>query len=755
MTTEQHTRTTVSSKEESLSNTSEMISRLLRTKSEWQKQGKPPLDLDKSTLRCATLNVRSFLGQTSSSVHIDSSDIIGEVMTCAQIGILAVQEAGLSRGRLSNTQRHLRGHGIQIIDGRQHPQYDTIFLLVNDWWYARHTNIWRHPSGRALIVDFAIKKGVVLRVGAIYGYSGAEAHIEKGQLMRILLREFRIKLACNLKPQDGLIILGDFNLAWADSNSVTCSTILQEWVQALDLVHTWDAWHTNQCIERQDIYTHVQPTVNQGSAYSWIDHIWCAEIARMSVTAVGVSKHSFLESDHCLLYSDIRLDLITDQTTFQQRRFETRQQWTRQPFPRIEGWTDSTWAKWEQYLLGEADHFTKICDDIDSIVVDDLILASYEGGESVRTAYDKLWKAMTERLLKVASYVNTTQRQTGHKPFMPTHRVWLQQCQAKRLIEDYKRVHISDSHILSEKQAKWLERRAEYLGVELPDAGPSPVTWPQIIGVITAHWKATKKQLYKQRTQETTQQIDRVIKRRTQAYLSGRTGDLFRSVHRLMADPNQARQGAVWVTSEEGEAVVLSTTEDIKHHSKQVFQKQTRFSSSTWGPENFQQEQNLISNLLHAQKTILTQQTIREKLPAGLQSEFKRQLPAERFAHVLPEWTVAEFQQCVHRMKPKSAAGPTGAQYIHLSHLPFCVQKVFVSWFNHIQRSGIWPTAWKHAMIYPIPKGGTIGNLEDMRPISLVETVVKIFTRRLLGHLEAVLTSTTCIHPMQHGFLRG
>ena len=452
MSTEQHTHTAVSSSEEALFTTKEMISRLIRTKSEWQRQGKPPVVLDQATLRCATLNMRAFLGQASSSVHLDSADIIGEAMTSAQIGILAVQEAGLSRGRLPNTQKRLRGHGIQIIHGRQHPQYDTSFLLVTDWWYARHTNIWRHPTGRALIVEFAIKKGVSLRVGAIYGYSGAEIHAEKGQLMSTLLSEFRIQLALNLKPQDGLIILGDFNISWAYDNPSTRSDMLQKWVQALNLVHTWDAWHTNQSTDRQAIYTHVQPTANQGSSYSWIDHIWCSEIACLSVIAVGVTKHCFLESDHCHLYSDVRLDLLADQTTFQQHRHEIRLQRNQTPFPRIEGWTDSTWAKWEEYLFGEETHFNKICNDIERIVVDDRLLLSYEGGENVRKAYDDLWVVMTERLSKVSSYVNTKRKLADHKPSKPSHRVWLQQCQTKRLIEDYKRMCSRDSHVLTDNQ---------------------------------------------------------------------------------------------------------------------------------------------------------------------------------------------------------------------------------------------------------------------------------------------------------------
>ena len=144
---------------------------------------------------------------------------------------------------------------------------------------------------------------------------------------------------------------------------------------------------------------------------------------------------------------------------------------------------------------------------------------------------------------------------------------------------------------------------------------------------IIKEWKEVKKELHKQRTQESTQQIENAIKRRTRAFLSGRTGDLFRSIQRRLADPNHARQGAIWVTSDDGEAVLLTNSEDIKHHSRQVFQKQTRFSPSSWGPEDPQQELHLISDLLHAEKTVLTQRRIREKLPPGLQSEYERTLP--------------------------------------------------------------------------------------------------------------------------------
>jgi len=224
--------------------------------------------------------------------------------------------------------------------------------------------------------------------------------------------------------------------------------------------------------------------------------------------------------------------------------------------------------------------------------VDDQHLLSYEGGENVRKAYDGLWVVMTERLSRVSSYVNTKRKLADHKPSKPSHRVWRQQCQTKRLIEDYKRMRSRDSHVLTDNQARWLEHRAEYLGVEIPVAGPyTSLTWPLIMENIIKEWKEVKKELHKQRTQESTQQIENAIKRRTRAFLSGRTGDLFRSIQRRLADPNHARQGALWVTSDDGEAVLLTNSEDIKHHSRQVFQKQTRFSPSSWGPEDSQQEQ--------------------------------------------------------------------------------------------------------------------------------------------------------------------
>ncbi|UYV63234.1 hypothetical protein LAZ67_2003506 [Cordylochernes scorpioides] len=74
--------------------------------------------------------------------------------------------------------------------------------------------------------------------------------------------------------------------------------------------------------------------------------------------------------------------------------------------------------------------------------------------------------------------------------------------------------------------------------------------------------------------------------------------------------------------------------------------------------------------------------------------------------------------------------------------------------FNAALHLCYYPKVWKHAIIIPIPKKSA-KSPEDLRPISLLPTIGKIYERIILRRLQMYLDNSNFIIPQQFGFRRG
>ncbi|UYV73845.1 hypothetical protein LAZ67_11001116 [Cordylochernes scorpioides] len=74
--------------------------------------------------------------------------------------------------------------------------------------------------------------------------------------------------------------------------------------------------------------------------------------------------------------------------------------------------------------------------------------------------------------------------------------------------------------------------------------------------------------------------------------------------------------------------------------------------------------------------------------------------------------------------------------------------------FNAALHLCYYPKVWKHAIIIPIPKKSA-KSPEDLRPISLLSTIGKIYERIILRRLQMYLDNSNFIIPQQFGFRRG
>ena len=67
----------------------------------------------------------------------------------------------------------------------------------------------------------------------------------------------------------------------------------------------------------------------------------------------------------------------------------------------------------------------------------------------------------------------------------------------------------------------------------------------------------------------------------------------------------------------------------------------------------------------------------------------------------------------------------------------------------------IFPTAWKKALVIPIPKSGNLTMVQNYRPISLLPLPGKILEKLIHKQLENFVESNSLLATSQHGFRRG
>ncbi|UYV68046.1 hypothetical protein LAZ67_5002899 [Cordylochernes scorpioides] len=75
--------------------------------------------------------------------------------------------------------------------------------------------------------------------------------------------------------------------------------------------------------------------------------------------------------------------------------------------------------------------------------------------------------------------------------------------------------------------------------------------------------------------------------------------------------------------------------------------------------------------------------------------------------------------------------------------------------FNAALHLCYFPKTWKNAIIITIPKKSPVKSPEDLRPISLLSTIGKVYERIVLRRLQSYMDSINFIIPQQFGFRKG
>jgi hypothetical protein len=116
----------------------------------------------------------------------------------------------------------------------------------------------------------------------------------------------------------------------------------------------------------------------------------------------------------------------------------------------------------------------------------------------------------------------------------------------------------------------------------------------------------------------------------------------------------------------------------------------------------------------------------------------------------------SEISWLVRHLKPRKAAGPDEIQNIILQHLPRPVFRFIAKIFNTSLALNYFPSQWKVAKIIMLPKPGKDHTSPlNYRPISLLNSIGKLFEKIILKRLNSQLRALNIIRNDQYGFKRG
>src|SRR6185369_13369464 len=128
----------------------------------------------------------------------------------------------------------------------------------------------------------------------------------------------------------------------------------------------------------------------------------------------------------------------------------------------------------------------------------------------------------------------------------------------------------------------------------------------------------------------------------------------------------------------------------------------------------------------------------------------------DTFDPVSAEITIGEVVGAINSFPNNKAAGPSKMTYECWKESPEVVLIAITKLFNQIITLGRMPKEWKRANIIPIPKATDWGmDIDKTRPITLLETLRKIFTKILTNRIEEICRKSDILKGNNCSVLKG
>lgn len=125
----------------------------------------------------------------------------------------------------------------------------------------------------------------------------------------------------------------------------------------------------------------------------------------------------------------------------------------------------------------------------------------------------------------------------------------------------------------------------------------------------------------------------------------------------------------------------------------------------------------------------------------------------DKHAPLCAPFCLSDLQEGAHRSPTRSSPGPDGLPYEILTLLfqhP-ATGKIALQVYNNALLQSIFPSSWLETCMTLLPKKGDLSLLQNWRPISLINTDAKVFTRMINARLMQFMNK--CISTNQMGFM--
>src|ERR1700722_1486732 len=117
--------------------------------------------------------------------------------------------------------------------------------------------------------------------------------------------------------------------------------------------------------------------------------------------------------------------------------------------------------------------------------------------------------------------------------------------------------------------------------------------------------------------------------------------------------------------------------------------------------------------------------------------------------------TLLEMQQEVCNGPTGKAGGPSCTMNEMIKHLGEKGLELFAVLCSRVFADSTCPSVWKCGLIYPIPKTATwSGDLDAVRPITLLEHAQKVCLSILMGRLSNLCSQHKILHPNNFSVLK-
>lgn len=123
--------------------------------------------------------------------------------------------------------------------------------------------------------------------------------------------------------------------------------------------------------------------------------------------------------------------------------------------------------------------------------------------------------------------------------------------------------------------------------------------------------------------------------------------------------------------------------------------------------------------------------------------------------NLMTRMTEAEIEKTMNKLSNRSAPGPDGISYAVLKAGGVFITQWLTKLFNQVLLTQTIPPEWKKCSVFPIFKKGDPTDLNNYRPIALLNCTYKIFTNLMAQRLQKLLDETKLINENQNGFIKG